>query len=58
MENLLGYKDFSNEQIAKIVAYAVSSDCEKAKRRFMEEFGIEAPPARTILHWKKDILKL
>ena len=54
--NSLNYKDFSNEEIASVVGYAISDDCEKACRRFEEEFGKEAPPSRTVRDWKKRFL--
>ncbi len=41
--NSLKYGDYTNEEIASVVAYAISEDCEKARRRFTAEFEKEAP---------------
>ena len=55
--NALNYCEYSNEQIAKVVAYAVSQDCEKARRRFQDEYNMEPPPVRTIRNWKARFLE-
>lgn len=57
-EILMNYPGYSNEEIAKIVSYAISYDnCEQARRRYAEEYNKEAPPVRTIRDWKKRFLE-
>ena len=51
-EFVMNYPGFSNAEIATIVGYSIATDCEKARRRFFEENNKEAPPSRTIRHWK------
>lgn len=53
----MNYPGYSNEEIGKIVAYAIASDCEKGRRRFEAEFHKEAPPARTVRDWKTRFLE-
>ena len=48
----MNYPGFTNEEIAKLVSYAIATDCEKGRRRFEEEFEKEAPPSRTVRAWK------
>jgi len=51
------YRDLSNKEIASVVAFAITYDCEKARRMFSEKFDKEPPPARTLLHWKNRYLE-
>ena len=55
--NDMQYGDFTNEHIAQVVAYSVADNCEQARRRFEEELDREAPPVRTIRHWKERFLE-
>ena len=48
-------QDLENEEIARLVAYCIASDCEKGRRCFQEEFGKEASQSRTIRKWCKKI---
>lgn len=57
-EMLMNYQGYSNEEIAKIVSYAISYDnCEQARRRYTDEYNKEAPPVRTIRDWRKRFLE-
>ena len=57
MNNSLKYRDLTNTEIAKLEAYSVTFDCEKAKHMFEEEFNKESPPSRTLRDWKKRYLE-
>ena len=46
------YKDFTNVEVATIVAHSITFNCEKARRMFQEENDKEPLPARTLGHWK------
>ena len=46
------YKDFTNVEVATIVAHSITFNCEKAQRMFQEENDKEPLPARTLGHWK------
>ena len=52
IQSEMEYKDLTNVEIATIVAYSITFDCEKARRMWQEEFDKELPPARTLRHWK------
>lgn len=54
---LMNYPGFTNAEIATVVGYSIATDCEKARRRFFAENNKEAPPARTIRHWKTRFLE-
>ena len=57
-EIIMNYPGYSNEEIDKIVSYAISYDnCEQARRRYTEEYNKESPPVRTIRDWKKRFLE-
>ena len=57
-EMLMNYQGYSNEEIAKIVSYAISYDnCEQARRCYTDEYNKEAPPLRTIRDLKKRFLE-
>ena len=49
----MDYKILIIEEVTTIVSFAIIFDCEKARRHFVETFQKEAPPARTLLDWKK-----
>lgn len=53
MEN----KDLTNVEIATIVAYSITFDCEKARRMWQEEYDNESPPAPTLRHWKNRFME-
>ena len=39
-------------EIATIVSYSVTFNCEEARRLFVEKFNKDPPPARTLRAWK------
>lgn len=51
------YRDLNYAEIASVVSFAITFDCEKARRIFIEKFNKEPPPARTLLDWKKRFLE-
>lgn len=51
------YRDLNSTEIASIVSFAITFDCEKARRLFSEKFDKDPPPARTLLDWKKRFLE-
>ena len=54
----MNYPGYSNEEIAKLVSYAIALDnCEAARRRFQVEFEKEAPPIRTVRDWRTRFLE-
>ena len=53
----MNYRDFTNCEIATIVSYSVTYDCEKARRMFEDNFNKQPPPARTLRDWKTRFLE-
>ena len=51
------YRDLTNSEIATIVSFAVTFNCEEARRMFTEKFQKEPPPARTLRDWKARFLE-
>ena len=49
----MNYPGFTNEEIATVVAYTISSYPEDARRRFRATFQKEAPPRTTLIGWAK-----
>ena len=49
----MNYPGYTNEEIATIVAYNISSYPEDARRRFRVEFKKDAPPRTTLIGWRK-----
>ena len=49
----MNYPEFTNNEIATVVSFAIASYPEAARRRFKEEFGKDAPPRTTIVGWMK-----
>ena len=49
----MNYPGYENEEIAKIVSYAIATNREEARRRYSLEYHKDAPPVRTIRDWKK-----
>ena len=43
------YRDFTHCKIASIVSFAITFDCEGARRLFLERFGKEPLPVRTFV---------
>ena len=56
-EASMNYRDFTNVEIATIVSYSVTYDCEKARRMFEDNFNKQPPPARTLRDWKTRFLE-
>ena len=50
------YRDFDTREIATIVSFAITFNCEEARRMFLEKFGKDPPPARTLRDWKTRFL--
>ena len=50
------YRNLNNTEIASIVSFSVTFNCEEARRMFFEKFGKEPPPARTLRDWKARFL--
>ena len=46
------HRNLNNEEIATIVSLSIAFNCEEARRQFFDRFGKDAPPARTLRHWK------
>lgn len=46
------YKDLTTAEIATVVSFSITYNCEKARRLFTEQFNKEPPPARTLRDWK------
>ena len=44
-------------EIATIVSYSVTFNCEEARRLFVEKFNKDPPPARTLRAWKSRFLE-
>lgn len=54
----MNYPGYSYDEIARIVAYAISDgNCENGCRRFTDEFQKAAPPTRTVREWKKRFME-
>lgn len=51
------YRNLNNEEISIIVALSIVYNCEEARRQFFDRFGKDAPPARTLRHWKGRFLE-
>ena len=51
------YRDFTNCEIVSIVSFAITFNCEEARRLFLERFGKEPPPVRTLRDWKARFLE-
>ena len=51
------YRNLSNEEIATAVSLSIVLNCEEARRQFFDRFGKDAPPARTLRHWKGRFLE-
>ena len=51
------YRDLNHAEIASIVSFAITFNCEKARRLFIEKFDKEPPSARTLLEWKNRFLE-
>ena len=49
----MNYPGFTNEEIATVVAYTISSYPEDARRRFRATFQKEVPPRTTLIGWAK-----
>ena len=49
----MNYPGITNEEIATVVAYTISSYPEDARRRFRATFQKEAPPRTTLIGWAK-----
>ena len=52
-QQLMNYPGFTNEEIATVVAYSISSYPEDARRRFRATIQKEAPPRTTLIGWAK-----
>ena len=50
-------RDFTNCEIASVVSFAITFNCEEARRRFLERFGKEPSPVRTLCDWKARFLE-
>ena len=47
--NSINYRNFTNQEISKLVSYSIVFDnCEAARRKFTEEFDKPAPPVSTL----------
>lgn len=57
LTDAMNYRDFTHVEIATIVSYSVTYDCEKARRMFEENFNKQPPPARTLRDWKTRFLE-
>ena len=53
----MNYRDCTNAEIATIVSYSVTYDCEKARWMFEDNFNKQPPPARTLRDWKTRFLE-
>ena len=51
------FRDFTNCEIASIVSFAITFNCEEARRLILERFGKEPPPVRTLRDWKARFLE-
>ena len=51
------YRNFTNCKIASIVSFAITFNCEEARRMFLEQFGKEPPPVCTFRDWKARFLE-
>ena len=51
------YRDFTNCEIASIVSFAITFNCEEATRLFLERFGKEPPPVRALRDLKARFLE-
>lgn len=51
-------EDFTNEEIATVVSYAITFDnCEEALRQFTTKFNKEGPQVRTLRKWRQRFLE-
>ena len=53
----MDYRDFDAREIATIVSFAITFNCEEARIMFSEKFGKDPPPARTLRDWKARFLE-
>ena len=51
------YKNLTTTEIATVVSFSISYNCEKARRLFFEQFNKEPPPARTLRDWKSRFME-
>ena len=51
------YKKLTTTEIAPVVSFSISYNCEKARRLFFEQFNKEPPPARTLRDWKSRFME-
>ena len=51
------YRDFTKSEIATIVSFAITFNCEEARRLFLKRFGKESPPVRTFRDCKARFLE-
>ena len=50
--------DFTNEEVATVVSYAVDfENCEEALRRFKSKFGKEVPQVKLLRKWRQRFLE-
>ena len=53
----MAYKDLTKAEIATVVSFSVTFNCEEARRLFIEKFNKEPPPARTLRDWKSRFME-
>ena len=51
------YKDLTKAEIASVVSFFVTFNCEEARRLFIEKFNKEPPPALTLRDWRSRFME-
>ena len=46
------FTDLTTAEIATVVSFWITYNCEKARSLFIEQFNEKPPPARTLRDWK------